>query len=263
MSASNGKGDPIRARTQRDPISSKGALEPLNVGKPVRGVRLRQVTEDDMPFLFRIFSDPARCHLWMCGRRVYDEREFHEAWIGWTSQMMGAKFLVESCGQPIGLVFEYDRNLEDGHAKITALLEEENVGHGAGAIAIALLLGWLFQNLPLRKVYFQVYGYNPRVVRMCRKMRFSEEGALRENRFWKGSWWDLHVFSVYREAWPEVRRRVLGRSRASHRRLTRDADASAHDTISARRDDEIGDSEVSVVKTQANPDRRRSGPVSP
>ena len=66
-----------------------------------RGISLRQVAEDDLPFLFRLFCDPSRCHLWMQGRRVYDERGFQQAWIGWSSDMMASKFIIESGGRPI------------------------------------------------------------------------------------------------------------------------------------------------------------------
>jgi RimJ/RimL family protein N-acetyltransferase len=174
-----------------------------------RGVTLRQVTEDDLPFLFELFVNPSRCHLWMCGRTVHDERSFHEAWIGWSTGLMGAKFLVEVANRPIGLVFDYERAVIDGFTKVTALLNEESVGLGSGAIATGLLVDWLFQHLPLRKVYTEVYSYNRPVVRMLRKAGLVEEGVLRGARFWNEDYWDVHIFAVGREGWPDIRRRFL------------------------------------------------------
>jgi RimJ/RimL family protein N-acetyltransferase len=178
------------------------------------GITLRPVTEDDMPFLFQVFADPGRCHLWMRDRKVYDERGFHHAWISWTGDLMAAKFVVESAGRAVGLVFDYDRSLEDGYTKVTALLEEGSTGHGGGVIATTLLVSWLFQNLPLRKVYMDVYAYNPAVVGMLRKLGFTEEGMLKEVRYRDGAYWDLHVFALSREAYPQVRDRLLRLSRA-------------------------------------------------
>ncbi len=183
-----------------------------------RGITLRQVTEDDVPFLFELFVDPSRSHLWMCGRTVHDERSFHEAWIGWSTSMMGAKFLVEAAKRPIGLVFDYDRAVIDGFTKVTALLNEESVGLGGGVIATGLLVDWLFQHLPLRKVYMEVYSYNRPVVRMLRKAGLVEEGVLRGARFWNEDYWDVHMFAVERQAWPEIRGRFL-RPRAEERAL--------------------------------------------
>jgi RimJ/RimL family protein N-acetyltransferase len=179
-----------------------------------RGISLRPVVEDDLPFLFGLFVDPGRCHLWMSGRRVYDQPGFADAWAVWSAEVMAAKFIVESAGRPIGLCFDHDRVPEDGSTQVTALLEEGHTGHGGGMVATALLVDWLFRSLPLRKVYLKVYGYNGAVVRILRKLGLAEEGVLREDRYWDGAYWDLHVFALYRAAWPPVRARVLGQSQA-------------------------------------------------
>ncbi len=182
-------------------------------GFTFRGIALRRIEEGDMPFLFRLFADPQRSHLWSRNRTVYDEREFHEAWIGWTRDTLGAKVLVERSGQPLGLVFEHGRSLEDGHTRTSTLLEERAVGRGAGVIAVALLERWLFRNLPLRKIYHDVYAYNEAVVRMHRKLGFVEEAVLKGDRYWNGRYWDLHMFALYHDAWPRVHDRILRLSR--------------------------------------------------
>jgi RimJ/RimL family protein N-acetyltransferase len=174
-----------------------------------RDISLRPVVEDDMPFLFRLFADPDRCHLWMQNRRVYDEREFYQAWAAWTADMMAAKFIVQNRERPVGLVFDYHRVLEDGTTKVTALLQEECVGHGAGVVASALIADWLFHAIPLRKIYLDVYSYNPRVVGMLRKVGVAEEGCLKETRFRGGKYWDMHIFALHREAWTNLRERLL------------------------------------------------------
>ncbi len=174
-----------------------------------RGIGLRQVADDDIPFLFRLFADPERSHLWMRGRRVYDEQGFHEAWAAWSAGSFADKFIVTSAGRAIGLAFYYDRTLEDGYTKMTVLLEEASTGHGAGVIATALFTDWLFKALPLRKIYHEVFSYNPNVVRMHRKFGLAEEGVLKGNRYWDGQYWDLHIFTLDVRAWPEARARLL------------------------------------------------------
>jgi len=176
-----------------------------------RGISLRQVSEDDMPFLFRLFADPTRCHLWMNNRRVYDECGFLQAWNAWTADAMGAKFLVTSAGRPLGLVFDYQRAIEDGHTHVTALLEAGSTGHGTGVVATALLVDWLFQCLPLRKAYMEVYSYNVAVLRMLGKLGIPTEGVLKENRFWAGAWWDLHIFALDRASGRDLCSRLLRR----------------------------------------------------
>src|SRR5262245_43165962 len=62
-----------------------------------RGISLRQIVEDDMPFIFRLFADPLCCHLWMRGRQVYDEAGFHHAWGSWTGARSPPSDSTGSC----------------------------------------------------------------------------------------------------------------------------------------------------------------------
>jgi RimJ/RimL family protein N-acetyltransferase len=184
-----------------------------------RGIALRQVFEDDLDFLFHLFCNPTRSHLWMRSGRVLDEREFYDGWRSWITKHMGAKFIVATQGQPAGLIYDYDRAGEGGHTRVTALLDAEATGRGVGVIAWALFVEWLFHALPLRKIYFDVYGYNTRVVQMLRKLGLAEEGVFPHDCFWSGTSWPRHVFAVYRETWPGPRARLL---RAPGARASRD-----------------------------------------
>jgi diamine N-acetyltransferase len=205
----NGKFDPVSIVATNHERGQAAAVELCDAIRPVRGITLRPINDDDMPFLFRLFADPQRCHLWMRGRRVYDETGFAQAWAAWTSDDIAAKFLVESCRRPVGIVFDHGRNLEDGCTRATTLLGEESVGHGAGVTATGLFMDWLFQALPFRKVYHEVFAYNTSVVRIWRKLGLAEEGLLKADRFWNGQYWDLHIFALYREAWYAMRPRIL------------------------------------------------------
>jgi RimJ/RimL family protein N-acetyltransferase len=183
--------------------------DPFDPIRPVRGITLRPVIDDDMPFLFRLFADPQRCHLWMRGRRAYDEGGFAQAWSAWISDDIAAKFIVESARRRVGIVFDHGRAIEDGCTRATTLLETRSVGHGAGVTATGLFMDWLFEALPFRKVYHEVFAYNASVVRIWRKLGLVEEGVLKADRFWNGRYWDLHIFALYREQWYDMRPRVL------------------------------------------------------
>jgi RimJ/RimL family protein N-acetyltransferase len=185
---------------------------------PFRGLSLRQVIEEDLPFVFRLYSDPARNHLWTPHRRVLDERAFQEAWGTWMNMIFAARFIVERKQRPIGLVLAYDHYPEHGFAKVGAMLAEEHVGHGGGVIATALLTDFLFRTLPLRKIYLETYGFNPSVLRILRKLGLPEEGCLKGDHYFDGEYWNLHIFAVYRESWADIRARVL--------RVTRQRDVS-------------------------------------
>jgi RimJ/RimL family protein N-acetyltransferase len=210
MSSRNGKSGNVCVAGTNHRHARSEQIDAIDYGRPVRGITLRQVTDEDGPFLFRLLTDPFRSHLWMPNRKVYAEYQFRDAWRMWMDGMFAETFVIERNGQPIGLIFAYDQYLEHGITKIGEMLQEESMTGGAGAIAWALFIDYLFRTLPLRKIYMEVHGFNPSVSGMFRKVELAEEGILKADHYWDGSYWDLHIFAAYREAWPKVRRRILG-----------------------------------------------------
>jgi RimJ/RimL family protein N-acetyltransferase len=147
---------------------------------------------------------------------VCDEEQLLETWRFWSKERMGDKFMVLRQGRPIGLVFDYERTLEDGHTKIAAMLLEDESGRGAGVIAIALFGQWLLQNLPLKKLYLEVFEFNRPVIRMLEKLEVRKEMQRVKHRYWNGKHWDQYGFAFYREDLPQLLQRLTG-----HREITR------------------------------------------
>jgi RimJ/RimL family protein N-acetyltransferase len=151
-----------------------------------------------MPLLFNLLSDPDRFHLWG-HRRVLEEGQFYQSWQVWSSERMAAKFMIMRGGKPIGLIFDYERSVEDGHTKIATVLMDEATHRGAGVIATGLFCQWLFQSVSLNKVYLDVFGFNVPVLRMLRKLGVHEEMRRVRHRFWNGKYWDWIGFAIFRE----------------------------------------------------------------
>ncbi len=176
----------------------------------LRGITLRPVLETDLPIILSVFGDVERAHLWG-HRRVCDETQLFETWRYWSNERMGDKFMVLSQGRPVGLVFDYERSLEDGHTKVAAMLLDDCCGRGAGVIATALFSQWLFQNLPVRKLYLDVFEFNKPVLRMLNKLGLQEEMKRTEHRYWNGRYWDQYGFAFYRADLPQLIERLSRR----------------------------------------------------
>jgi len=176
----------------------------------LRGITLRTVSETDLPVILNLFGDVDRAHLWG-HRRVCDEAQLFETWRYWSHERMGDKFMILSQGRPVGLVFDYERALEDGHTKVATMLLENCCGQGAGVIATALFSQWLFQNLPVRKLYLDVFEFNEPVLRMLNKLGLHEEMKRVEHRYWNGRYWDQYGFAFYRDDLTNLIERLSGR----------------------------------------------------
>lgn len=122
-------------------------------------------------------------------------------------------FVIVVAGRPIGLVSAYDQDHTNGHCKLAALKFNAN---GAPSAAMArgglLLVDYLFQGWPFRKIYIETTGYNyGQFARRHDRYRLKEEGRLREHVYLSGIYHDLVVLSLYRHDWYEVRSRLLTR----------------------------------------------------
>jgi hypothetical protein len=71
-------------------------------------------------------------------------------------------------------------------------------------------------NVPLRKLYLEVFGFNVPVLRMLRKLGVHEEMCRGRHRFWNGEYWDQHGFTMYREDVAGFSNRVFGNRRIRH-----------------------------------------------
>ena len=184
----------------------------------LRGITLRPVVGTDLPIILGLFGDVDRAHLWG-HRRVCDEEQLFETWRFWAKERMGDKFMVLRQGRPVGLVFDYERALEDGHTKVAAMLIDEETGRGAGVLSVALFGQWLLQNLPLRKLYLDVFEFNQPVIRMLEKLEVRKEMQKVEHRYWNGRLWDQYGFAFYREDLPKLLGRLAGRRSITRNRI--------------------------------------------
>ncbi|MEC9003877.1 MAG: GNAT family protein [Planctomycetota bacterium] len=172
----------------------------------LRGVTLRPVRQSDLPLLLTLLGDIDRAHLWG-QRRACDEQQLTQTWQQWSQEQMNDKFMVIYRGHPVGLVFDYERSLEDGHTKVATMLVKEACHRGAGVLATTLFAQWLFKNVPLRKFYLEVFEFNSPVVNMLDKLGLPREMQRAEHRYWNGRHWDQYGFAFYREALPDLMNR--------------------------------------------------------
>lgn len=175
----------------------------------IRGVSLRPVAVDDMPFLFELFCNSDLSHLWLRSRAAFDEMQFAAAWDQWNTTEIAGKFIIDYCGAPAGLVFDYRRSLADSQTSITAVLHESMLGRGTGVVAAAMFVRWLFRTLPLRKVILEVYEFNEQVLAMLRKLSIYEEARIPQDRFLDGCYWNRHLFGLYADDWPAIESKII------------------------------------------------------
>ncbi len=74
-------------------------------------------------------------------------------------------------------------------------------GKGYGTDAMQVILRYAFQELNLRRVSLNTFGYNRRAIRSYEKVGFTGEGQLRNFLHREGQRWDLIFMGILREEW--------------------------------------------------------------
>ncbi len=187
---------------------------------PLEGelVRLRPLGEQDVPMLFRWYSDPDVRH-WSYftedppGLATLDaHRERFELIRDDPAQLL---WCIETMdGRPLGdLALQEIQPLQKRADLAVSIGEKSYWGQGYGSDAIRLALRFAFDELDCRRVTLVVDCDNARAIRAYEKCGFVQEGVLREHRLRYGEPVDMLAMAVLRDGL----RRKNGRSRAPGR----------------------------------------------
>ncbi|MBN1440908.1 MAG: GNAT family N-acetyltransferase [Anaerolineales bacterium] len=74
-------------------------------------------------------------------------------------------------------------------------------GKGYGRDILRTLLRFGFETLNLNRIQLRVMEYNRRAIRLYEKSGFVREGSMREAHFYRGRYWDMHLYSILRREW--------------------------------------------------------------
>lgn len=193
-----------------------------------RHLRLRSLREDDVPLLFRWYSDPDVRH-WSyftedppglatleAHRERFETIRDDPAQLLWCIEMLD--------GVPIGdLALQEIQPLQKRADLAISIGEKSYWGRGYGPEAIRLALGFAFDALDCRRVTLLVDSDNERAIRAYEKCGFEREGVLREHRLRYAKPVDMVTMAVLRDGEARAADRKSARSRAprlaSRRRL--------------------------------------------
>jgi RimJ/RimL family protein N-acetyltransferase len=189
-------------------------------------LRLRPLREDDVPLLYRWYSDPDVRH-WsyftedppglatlQAHRERFEMIRDDPAQLLWCIEMLD--------GMPIGDVGLQEIQPLQKRADLAISIGEKSYwGRGYGPEAIRLALEFAFESLDCRRVTLLVDCDNERAIRSYEKCGFEPEGVLREHRLRYGEPVDMLAMGVLRDAEPSGRDRRGTRSRAPRRAIRR------------------------------------------
>jgi RimJ/RimL family protein N-acetyltransferase len=172
-------------------------------------VRLRPISQNDLVPLRRWAADPEIMRFWTKPQSIVTEDQFESDLRERFSRFDNAGYFVieDQAGKAIGRI-EFERlSMIERSAEVMILIGEADArGRGLGSDAMIALLGYLFQQRDLHRVYLTVLSDNQAAIRSYEKVGFTVEGVLREDVYFDGIGHDQLVMSMLRNdfelRWP-------------------------------------------------------------
>lgn len=180
-------------------------------------IALRAIEEGDYPILLRWRNQERFLHLFSGRRNIVNSltflAEMKKAFEGGGRHL---QFLIvrKKDQSPIGTIYSFNLDLTDGNLFVNVFIDERFERCGYGAEAVALITCYLFDHLPLHKIYFEVFAYNALSHSTMQNAGFIEEGRFKEHRFYGGQRHDVIRLAVYRNLLEERIRPFLKRVQA-------------------------------------------------
>jgi len=180
-------------------------------------VRLRSFRLPDYEFLYSLLAIPQVGLRFRSRGSTPSPEDFRALlWRDVFAQFMTET--VDSKRQPLGYVSSYNANLRNGVAYLATIGSPRAIGTGLMMRAMSLLISYLFDNWPFRKLYFESPEATFASFSSVLAGLFVEEGRLREFEFTGKGYDDVVVCSLEREAWARAVPAGLSVSAAAARR---------------------------------------------
>jgi RimJ/RimL family protein N-acetyltransferase len=162
-------------------------------------VALRTITTRDYDYLYHLSLSEGLTHRWRYRGLTPGPDEFvRNLWLNVTAQ-----FLVENrrTRSPIGHVIAFDASHRDHWVHAAAVGQPDVESTGLIIEALGTFVDYLFMNFDFNKIYFSSIEFSYQAFSSGRAWLFREEGRLAQHCFYGGRYWDMVLFTIFREDW--------------------------------------------------------------
>ncbi len=103
---------------------------------------------------------------------------------------------------PIGVVGLCHWDAVNASAEVSFYVGDVRArGKGYASRAVALVCGWGFNVLRLHRIWAEVYAFNEPSIRLLERLRFRQEGTLRQHVWRQRQFVDAHLYGCLADEW--------------------------------------------------------------
>lgn len=169
-------------------------------------MRLKNITTDsEMEQLYDLMMNPKSQQLYANPVSINGIGAF-KSWLNYKQDFVYREFKIvydEKTHCILGFVYGYEWDTRGKHIYICVVMNEPAQNVGLGALAALSYERFLFRKLDLKKIYISVFEYNKRSLHNNLQAGFTEEAVLKENKFYNGKFYDVHILAIEHQTFSE------------------------------------------------------------
>ncbi len=105
-------------------------------------------------------------------------------------------------GRLIGNTSLEDINLENRRAMFGIVIgDKESWNQGFGSESARLIIDYGFKKLKLHRIALDVYEFNPRAIKVYKRLGFKTEGVKRDHTRWRGKYFNATNMGILDREW--------------------------------------------------------------
>lgn len=170
-------------------------------------VRLRDVTNDDSPTIYRWRNLPDVARYMYTDHAISEEE--HRQWFRTaTTDPTRRYWIIETGGDPVGLANIYDIDVHHKRAEWAFYIADPRLrGRGIGARVEYQVICFAFDELDLHRLTCAVLDFNKPTIAMHEKFGFVREGTKRQHIRKSEGFVDVVLLGMLRDEWERQRER--------------------------------------------------------
>ena len=173
-------------------------------------IRLRAIEREDLPKFVEWMNDPEVTSglLIHIPLSMADEQRWFEgmAQRPAAERVLAIEMRDGDFWRMIGTTGFHEINMVNREAEFGISIGDKSIwNQGYGTEATRLMLQHGFETLNLNRIYLRVYETNPRAIRAYEKVGYVHEGCMRQSVYKHGKYIDVHLMSVLRSEWDEIK----------------------------------------------------------
>lgn len=171
-------------------------------------VKLRAYRKEDLERVVDLINDPEVKKLLTPGipfpYTMEDEYKWYDSITANTSGVYS--FAIETLEEKryIGGCGVNHVDWKNGTVTIGIFIGDKDYwGKGYGTDAMQVLIGFIFDEMNIRKIKLNVFSFNERAIKSYEKCGFKVEGTLKDEIFREGGYHDEYIMALFRRDYSE------------------------------------------------------------